>query len=315
MRSFAKEVKEEILMNERTDPQFKAELSGLLQFLSTISISNRGLTIVIRTENAKISRFVMALLKEYYGAVIETSIVRKMKLNKNKVYLLRVMNKGREILEDLGLWTEEGLMSHPSRAFVNNREMARAYLAGCFLASGSVNDPKKTDYHMEISANREEQGKFILRALKKLGLNGKMIPRRNQFVVYIKSVDAINDFLVHVGANDCAIQYADVRIQRDIYNNYTRLENCATANEVKMIRSGKEQVDTIERLKRSGKFDKLDRKLKETAELRLRYPEESLQALSEYYEEETGQAISKSGMKHRLEKIVELSGINAERGE
>ena len=315
MRSFARSVKEEVLQAERTDREYKAELAGIFQFLSSISISNRGLTMVIRTENPEISRFVMKMLKKYYDVTIETSIVRKIKLNKNKVYLLRVMNHTKEILEDLGLWTEEGLNSHPAKAYVSNRETSRSYLAGCFLASGSVNDPRKTDYHLEISANREEQGRFIMRAMKKIGITGKMIPRRNQFVVYIKSVDVINDFLVHIGATDCAMQYADVRIQRDIYNNYTRLENCATANVVKTIRSGREQVEAIERLKRSGRFEKLDVKYQETAELRLRYPEESLQDLADKYEEETGIAITKSGMKHRLEKIVELSGNNTERSE
>ena len=194
MRSFARSVKEEVLQAERTDREYKAELAGIFQFLSSISISNRGLTMVIRTENPEISRFVMKMLKKYYDVTIETSIVRKMKLNKNKVYLLRVMNHTKEILEDLGLWTEEGLNSHPAKAYVSNRETSRSYLAGCFLASGSVNDPRKTDYHLEISANREEQGRFIMRAMKKIGITGKMIPRRNQFVVYIKSVDVINDF-------------------------------------------------------------------------------------------------------------------------
>lgn len=305
MRSFARQVKDEIIRCERTDAEYKAEFSALLQFLSTISISGRGLTIVMRTENADLSVFLMKMIKQYYGAKTETEIIRKTNLNKNRVYSIRILDQCRRILEDLGLWTKEGLMSHPSRSMTDARDRAKAYLAGCFLAAGSVNDPRKPDYHLEISCQTEDLSRYLLRLLKKMNTPGKCIRRRNLYVVYIKSADYINDFLYYTGAVQCSLDYADIKIRRDFLNSVTRLENCQTANEVKAIRTAHEQLDAIDELERTGRFDKLDDKVKDAAILRMENPEASLKELCSKYEQKTGQKISKSGMKHRMEKILE----------
>ena len=54
-------------------------------------------------------------------------------------------------------------------------------------------------------------------------------------------------------------------------------------------------------------LDLLDEKLQELIEYRLKYPESSLQELSEIISLETGNKITKSGLNHRFRKIKEIA--------
>ena len=53
-------------------------------------------------------------------------------------------------------------------------------------------------------------------------------------------------------------------------------------------------------------IDLLDEKLQELIEYRLKYPESSLQELSDIISLETGIKITKSGLNHRFRKIKEI---------
>ena len=98
----------------------------------------------------------------------------------------------------------------------------------------------------------------------------------------------------------------NTKIMREIRNNENRRSNCDAANIYKITGSAKEQTDAINKLKQSGKFDELSDDLKATAELRLKYPFESLTKLAEMHEPK----ITKSGLNHRLKKLIELSKGN-----
>ena len=107
-------------------------------------------------------------------------------------------------------------------------------------------------------------------------------------------------------ANNAVLDFEDIRIQRDFHNSLTRLDNCEVANVMKTMAAAKDQLEVIQRLIDNGEYEYLDSKLKVVAELRLAYPEASLNELCEKYEIETGKPISKSGMKHRLAKLITL---------
>ena len=62
----------------------------------------------------------------------------------------------------------------------------------------------------------------------------------------------------------------------------------------------------IEKLKTYDLLDVLDQKLKEVVEYREKYPESSLQELSEIMSEKLGYTITKSGLNHRFRKIKDM---------
>ena len=86
-----------------------------------------------------------------------------------------------------------------------------------------------------------------------------------------------------------------------------RLNNCEQANVDKMIESANRELKDIDLIESIGGLDLLDEKVKEVAIYRKKYPEVSLQELSEIISIETGNNITKSGLHHRLRKIKDLA--------
>lgn len=305
--SFTTEVKQEVALNELKDCCKKAELSALIQLCSTLSISNKGLTLLIKTENATTAKRTWKMLKECYNVETDLSVMKKMNLKKNNIYYIRVLNKAKEILEDLGLYSTRGLLSRPLQSIVTKECCARAYLAGAFMAMGSVNAPQRTSYHLEIGTSNEEHAEFIIKVMNRFELPAKSICRRNQVVVYIKAADKIADFLRLIGAFESLMKFEDIRIHRDFKNSLTRLDNCEVANEIKSQNAAKKQLEDIQLIEDAGKLEQLDERLLEIAILRKANPEMSLNELSQEYERQKGVVMSKSGMKHRFTKIQELA--------
>ncbi len=305
--SFTSEVKKEICLNELFDHCKKAELSAFLQMSATLNFTNQGMSITCKSENISSAKRIFQLVKDLYQADIEISIMKKMMLKKNNIYFVKIKNKALEILKDLDIFGEEGLKEHPSHVIVKKECCARAYLAGAFLACGSVNSPTTSNYHLEIATSNRSLAKYIQKQMIKFNMNAKLIKRRNQEVVYLKAGDQISDFLKCVGANDALFIFEDNRIQRDVMNSIRRLDNCEVANEMKSMKAGKKQLEDIERIENFVGLNNLQPNIYRVALLRKENPEASLNELCELYEQEHNEIISKSGMRHRLNKIKDIA--------
>ena len=305
--SFTTSVKSEVAANELKECCSLAQCSALIKMCSTLNINAQGMYLTIHSESAPTAKKILKLLKENYKVQSELSVLKKMNLKKNNIYVLRIFDHTQEILRDLGVMDKNGLRSHPTAKMVARDCCARAYLAGAFLAGGSVNSPNKTNYHLEIATTDEKLAKFLQKLMERFYLPAKIIVRRNQHVVYLKSSEKIADFLKCVEATTSVFEFEDIRIQRDFMNSLTRLDNCDFANEMKTLAAGRKQCEDIEYLENYGALEFLPYKIKQVALLRKKYPEASLNELCEYYEEEYLETISKSGMRHRLNKMSEIA--------
>lgn len=305
--SFASDVKDEISRVQLDDNQTKARLSGIIQSLASLSISNKGLSLVLKSSNANVSKAVAKDLKKLYDVRSEFVISKQTKLDKRNIYSMVIDEKVKDILNDLDLWTDRGLLDHPRMMFLSNDEMIKAYLAGLFMANGSINSPNSTSYHLEIKVNSEKHGNFVIKLLERFNITGKMIERRNNYFVYVKSSEMIGNFLILISAFQSLLYFEDVRIQRDLNNSITRLNNIDIANEQKVQSLCEKQLKTIAFLKDNDLYKLLSDKEKEIAQLRLDNSEESLSSLAQLYKQRYGIAITKSGVRHRFDKIEELA--------
>lgn len=172
------------------------------------------------------------------------------------------------------------------------------------MASGSVNNPETSRYHLEIYSIYEEHNQDICDMLNYYGLNARALERRNGFISYLKGAEKIADFLTLIGATNSMLKFEDVRIVRDMRNSVNRLVNCETANMNKTIDAASKQIDNIEFIQQRVGLGALPEKLQEIAELRLEHPEVSLKELGEMI---PSGAISKSGINHRIRKINEFA--------
>lgn len=304
MVSFSRVVKEEIVFNDFDYDCEKAILCAMIKIVGNLSLNQSGLSLTLRTENAKIASKLHKLLKDLYQPHIEFRVSRKMKLKKNNVYIL-VVTKAREILEDLSLMEGIGIQNVPDAKLLETDAQRRAYLAGVFLACGSVNNPDTSNYHLEMNVAQQDYALLIEELMNRYELNAKMIKRRNKYIVYLKSAEKIGDFLRAIGASQSVMNFEMTRIDRSMANTVNRWNNCDIANEMKAMSASSAQIEDIAYVIDKAGIEVLDDKTQKVALLRLENPELTLNELAQAYTKKTGQKISKSGLHHRFAKIKE----------
>ena len=135
--SFTTEIKQEIANIKMKKCCAKAELSAIIHLTSSISISNKKLGLLIRTENPTTAKRTVQLLKSLYGVKTNLAVAQKSNLKKNKIYRINVVQNVREILLDLGIYGKKGLALTPNSKIVKNLCCQKAYLTGAFLAYGT----------------------------------------------------------------------------------------------------------------------------------------------------------------------------------
>ncbi len=305
--SFTTDIKQEISKRITETHCRKAELSALIKLTSSLTISSGNLGFVVRSENPTTAKRIVFLLKELYDANTELQIYKKTNLKKNNVYTIEVHEQGREILADLDIYNDKGLQAHPRYELIMRNCCAASYLAGAFLAYGACNDPQNPNYHLEISLPEIENANFLVKLLSRFQLEAKIVKRRNRYIVYVKKADHVSDFLALIGAHDAMMRFEDERIGRDLKNSVRRIDNCEIANEVKTLKAAQKQIENMQKIIEKGKYEALPEKLRNVIDVRLKYQDASLLELCEAYQKNYGETISKSGMKHRLNRIDSLA--------
>ncbi|EQC0695158.1 DNA-binding protein WhiA [Listeria innocua] len=303
--SFASETKKELTHMDVSDSDAKVELAAFIRMNGAISFSNQLVIMDVQTENASIARRMYQLLKELYEVPIELLVRRKMKLKKNNVYIVRLKSGTRGILEDLRILEPPMTFTKSiDRGFVKKRSAKRAYLRGAFLASGSVNNPETSSYHLEIFSVYEEHNEAICALMNQFDLNARTLERKNGFITYLKEAEKITEFLSIIGATSALLHFEDVRIMRDMRNSVNRLVNCETANLNKTINAAVRQIDNIKYIQSTVGLEALPERLREIAALRIANEDVTLKELGEMLT--TGQ-VSKSGINHRLRKLDQIA--------
>ncbi|EAW7188175.1 DNA-binding protein WhiA [Listeria monocytogenes] len=303
--SFASETKKELTHMDVSDSDAKVELAAFIRMNGAISFSSQLVIMDVQTENAAIARRMYQLLKDLYEVPIELLVRRKMKLKKNNVYIVRLKSGTRGILEDLRILESPMTFTKSiDRGFVKKRSAKRAYLRGAFLASGSVNNPETSSYHLEIFSVYEEHNEAICALMNQFDLNARTLERKNGFITYLKEAEKITEFLSIIGATSALLHFEDVRIMRDMRNSVNRLVNCETANLNKTINAAVRQIDNIKYIQSTVGLEALPERLREIAALRIANEDVTLKELGEMLT--TGQ-VSKSGINHRLRKLDQIA--------
>lgn len=181
-------------------------------------------------------------------------------------------------------------------------EDKKAFIRGAFLGSGSVNNPEN-NYHLEIVFSNIYDTNSMKKIIEEFEIKIKILEKESKFSLYIKEGEEISRLLALMGANKGVLEFEDIRIKKEMRGKINRLVNCETANLTKTINASVEQIEAINRLKKQGRFEKLNENLKEIANLRLENPDLSYEELGNKLKVPLG----KSGVNYRLKKIIEIS--------
>ncbi len=280
-----------------------ALLEALLRENSEIIRRNNRFIISFETTVTMATTLFCTLIKELYHK--ELSIITKEtnRFGKQKSFIVEVDDAGM-IIDDLGLLYAES----PNHKDYESRECCiKSYLRGSFIARGFVNDPTKSDYHLEISLSDDTESIYVLRLINNFDLNAKLIKRRNNFVIYIKEVEKIKDFLRIIGITNMVFKFEEVQIQREFTNDLNRKVNSEIANEMKTLSASRQQLAYIQYLEYNYPLEKMDPKILLIMKVRKENPEASFKELIEILNNDYQEPITKSGLNHRFRKIKELA--------
>lgn len=304
--SFAAETKKELtnIIDENEDCRI-AELSALVRMNGSVNLNNHKVILDILTENAAIARKIYTMIKGLFQISAELIVRKKMRLKKNNIYVVRVSQQVEILLIKLKI-AEKGFIFNQGidSELINNSDSKRAYLRGAFLAGGSINHPESTSYHLEIYTSYQEHIECLCDLANEFNLNAKWIERKKGYFMYLKEGEKISDFLSIIGAHQALLKFEDVRILKDMRNSVNRIVNCETANLNKTVGAALRQIENIKLIESELGLETLSPKLREIAEIRLKYPEMTLHELGQYV---PSGKISKSGINHRLRKIDEIA--------
>lgn len=302
--SFAKLVKEESAKAPRSDEEKRAFLSAFARMNGYLRLKGQESGLELSSEHSVIAKVAYEYLHDLYGAKMHFSYTRSAGFLKRIVYHVNVDYGAEDILSDLEI---DYFMPALPEKVIKTAEQKAAFLAGAFLAGGSVNSPESSNYHLEISAKEEGFARFLLKLLQKFPshpFEAKLLLRRGKYVVYIKRGDAISDFLVLIGARENCLRFEDVRVGREFASIGNRLENLDGANYRKSQKAGERQIEAIRYFKDRGALEAFGNpKLVALMELRLKKPDASLTELAELLSEELNTTVSRSNVNHLLREV------------
>lgn len=285
-----------------------AEIAATIIMAGEIKCEAQRFEIKFQTENAAIARKYFTMIKKAFN--INTEVVlrthKKMHKKQNYVILTKTSEDAERILRATTLLKYEE--EHPTlRDFVDLTVIQstcckRAYLRGAFLGAGSVSDPEK-GYHLEFVNQTERQAEFLKDIMISLEMEPKVVPRKGNFVLYLKEGTQIVDLLNIMGAHIALMELENVRIVKEVRNNVNRIVNCETANLKKTVSAAVRQMQDIEFIQNTIGISALPENLRQVATYRLEYPSSSLKELGELLTP----AVGKSGVNHRLKRISEIA--------
>ena len=306
--SFASNTKSELLSLKADKCCKHAELSALLTLNGSINLSSDGLRIEFQTTNIQIARKVIKSTKELYNIEVDILSKKQMKLKKKDIYIIIIRSRVNEIINELGLMnTSENYFIGIDDTLIIKECCKKAYLRGAFLASGSINSPISSSYHLEIHSSDDNHVNALKDLMNYFYLNTKVTKKKRGYIAYIKESEKISDFLRVVGAISALFEFEDERIKRDFVNSITRVMNMEIANQNKTLEAANKQLRSISVIENMVDVSRLSTSMKEAIELRKKYPESSLNELSYLSYEVVNKRISKSALNHRFRNINDLS--------
>lgn len=280
-----------------------AEAYGMLLFAGLFSHREIKLT----TEIPAVATRTAALIERAFGVttpVIRSGVKRVIDITDERAL--------RRILGFLGYDYRNYVTYHLNRNVIESDCCAAAFLRGVFLYGGTVAGPDKKS-HLEIKTGHQSLCREVMSLMLDLRFSPKTTSRGTASLIYFKDTGAIEDLLTLVGATRAAMEMMEAKVEKNLRNHINRQVNCETANLMKTTDTSANQIAAIERALVVGGIEYFPENLRETVDLRVAHPTASLSQLAAFFDP----PITKSGLNHRLRKIMQLAEAVAvqEKGE
>lgn len=308
--NFTLDVKKEIVNHGIADK--RVALSAYIRASATMGISNGNPTFFIVSETENVAEFFTSAFFELFSAELVITHAEQDRLSgRDKLVFVCPAELSENVLKELHLLKRTGgIRDNISQSLLTTEAKQIAYIQGAFLGGGSCILPSETGksgYHLEIVFSERNTARDFCDLLAQFELIARLTPRKDSYVVYIKSKEQIADFLAVIGAKNSLKKLYAVIEKRDKANNDNRAQNCMSGNADKVAIAAVKQVVAIQKLIDNGDFEELSPELKTLAKVRLERPTDTLQELARRL------CVTKSCLNHRMRKLMELAKTEEEK--
>ena len=284
--SFSSEQKNEIITQQyKSSCCRRALLMGYLFARGRVESQN---LISIRAEKSETLEFIGRLIKEFYSQSIEPR---------------RSTQGGRYLFSEFESSAAAKYLAGAeggSDLFIDKCDGCEtAFLRGVFLASGKICDPKR-QYLLEFSLG--DRTDLFVEYLTSIEIKPNIANKKSGRVIYYRHTGKIEEFTGRAAMNKSIFAIMNEQITSEFDNYIQRVSNCTSANISKTVDAAMKYNNVIAQLDDAKLLSSLPEELAATARLRLEYPDLTLTELSRM----SVPPISKSGLAHRLNKILEL---------
>lgn len=289
------DVKREIISVRLKGEEIDALLSGFVRSCMSIEITRSyGMMLALDCGADYVREFIAAcMLKRFKIASKEEDALVYVDCKK-LLDMLHITDGNSDSFEIAGI---------PERYY----KYASAYVRGVFLGCGSFsvhhadtanNEKIGGGYHFEFSVLSESFADELCALLERRGMSVRKMVRAEKYVVYAKDSQTVSNCLALMHADKTVLKLADTVVTMMVKRDVNRRNNCDIANMTRTTEAAVDVTDAIEYIDSTVGLSTLHPKLLEAADARINSPDASLSELA--YE----LGISKSGLKHRYDKIV-----------
>lgn len=301
--SFAGEVKKEL---SKADISVNAarlsECYGLLLYSRRFTENE----IKLKTESMCVAERFCDHMGTLFGAIVEKKSTLRASKEDINLHSIRVLleNDCKRIFGFFGHSSDSPNL-RVNRANIEDENYISAFLRGVFLSCGSVNDPQK-NYHLEFCVpykNLCSDLCTIMGEITECTITPRTTVRNGAHIVYIKDSEQITDLLTYMGAPNSAMDIMNAKAYKQMRNITNRRINSELANISRTAEAGARILNAIDIIEADRGLSALPDNLRVVAELKRDNPELSLSSLGNLLDP----PISRSGVNHRLNKLIELS--------
>lgn len=301
--TFSEQVKKELTSLKFEDHCMKALLSSFISNRLTIVLKNREEYWRLTSQFDFIIDFIANCFDQLYPNIkIKKTISKNVSNLNGQTNFIEIQGNFETFKSDLCLDINAN-----KEILIGNECCKRAYVAGAFLACGSVNSLDSKGYHLELRSNNYSYLVFLQVILASFNINPVLAKHtKKQFILYIKKADQISDFLKLISAGNSMLAFEDRKISKDFNMQITRLNNLDVSNINKISMVGVKQVNQIKKIMKSDLFLDQPDKFKIFCQLRLNNPSSSLSDLVKLMYKEFKIRITKAGLNHFGRKLNKL---------
>lgn len=187
-------------------------------------------------------------------------------------------------------------------ALASDISFSRNFIKGVYVHCGYYSNPNQK-YSIELHIHNRSITNLVIMMMRLQGIDPLITEYDDKDVVYLSDGDKVAEFLGIIGASTALMEFEAVRVQHEMNALVNRQTNCDLGNTRRQTEAGLRRRELFKKLEQSEEIAKLTPELMAVVKLHNDNPGLSITQLGQLMDP----PISKSGMNHRLQKLMEIA--------